>query len=92
MVAKSLGDAGLARFITASTGPSTPDPVDHVLAGERETGPAVQVGQIALAAGDEVVDGHHFVASIQQGPAEVGAEEPGAPGNHDPAHNRPMPS
>ena len=41
---------------------------------------------LATAAGDEVVDGDHLVAPVEQRSAEVRAEEPGPAGDDHPGH------
>ena len=51
----------------------------------------MQVGDVVPAAGGEVVEADHRVAAGEQVVAQVRAEEPGAAGDHDPAHRRPIP-
>ena len=52
-----------------------------ILLDEFEIFVAGEMGDVIHAAGDEVVNGHDFVASLQQVIHEVGAEEARAAGN-----------
>ena len=56
----------------------------HVVPDELEARVVVQVIDVALGAGEEVVDAEHLVALLEQAVAEVGAEEAGAAGHEDP--------
>ena len=50
---------------------------------EREPGPTEQGFDVRHRTGDQVVDGDHIVAPIEQGPAEMRPEKPGPAGDHD---------
>ena len=50
---------------------------------ELEARVVVQVIDVALGAGEEVVDAEHLVALLEQAVAEVRAEEAGAAGDED---------
>jgi len=69
-------------------------PFDHILADKGEPGAPDQLLEVALGARDQVVDRDDLVAALEQSQAQVGAEEPGPAGHHDPppAQLRPMPS
>ena len=91
---KSAGDAGLARCITTSTRPGTH--TYWLTSCSTNVNPRWPKSSSMLAhrAGDEVVDGDDLVAAVEQGAAEVRAEEPGAAGDDDAGHRvtyRPMP-
>jgi hypothetical protein len=51
----------------------------------------VDVGQVLAPAGGQVVEGHHRVDApvVDQGAAEIGADEPGPAGDHHPHRGRP---
>jgi hypothetical protein len=51
------------------------------VADEFEIGAAVEVGDVAFPAGEEVVEADDFVAVAKEAIAEVGAEEAGAAGD-----------
>ena len=91
MRSKSIGDAGLAKCMIASTSPGTQTPADVVL-DERGAVVAEQLLDVGHGTGDEVVDRHDTITVIEQRPAEVRAEEAGAAGDDDAGHGqRPMP-
>ncbi len=55
----------------------------HVVADELEARMVVQVLDVALGAGEEIVDAEHLVALLQQPVAQMRAEESGAAGDQD---------
>jgi hypothetical protein len=57
--------------------------VADVVADEFEAFVIEEVLDVALAAGEEVVEADDFVAFVEEAFAEVGAEESGAAGNED---------
>ena len=91
-----MGDAGLAKCSTPSTGPGHPDVLAHVVLDEREARAGRRGARCwRWSPVTQVVDADHLVAPVEQALAEVRAEEPGAAGDDDPAHAaqaRPMPS
>ena len=55
-----------------------------VVTDELEPRIVVQVVDVPLGAGEQVVDAQHFVALGEQAVAQVGAQESGAAGDEDP--------
>ena len=55
--------------------------VDHVVAHQLEVGAAVEVGNVALAAGKKVIEANDVVAVFEQAVAEVGTQKAGAAGD-----------
>ncbi len=58
----------------------------HVVAHQLEAGVAQQVRDVALAAGEEIVDTEHIVAAADQAIAQVRTEKAGAAGDQDAFH------
>ena len=85
---KSAGDAGLARCITASTGPGTQMYVLTSWWWNVKPGAAEQPLDVLGGAGDQVVDGDDLVAAFEQRPAQVRSEEARPSGDDDPRHGR----
>ena len=65
---------------------------DHVVVDQREPWVVGEVLDVLLAAGHEVVDAHHLLATLDQRVAQVRSEEPGAAGDEDAHQRRPTPS
>ena len=61
------------------------DELRHVRADEPELRQLHQVPDVVGRAGEEVVEAEHLVALGEESLAQVGAEEPGAPGDDRPA-------
>jgi hypothetical protein len=58
----------------------------HVVTNQLEQRVAHQVGDVALGAGEEIVDAEHVMAISQQSIAQVRAQEAGAAGNENLLH------
>src|SRR5207249_7694416 len=66
--------------------------VDDVRAMEMEGGMRANVFDVRLPAQGEVVDAHDFVAALEQGAREMGADEAGDTGHHHPCRHPRLPS
>src|SRR5690242_12190216 len=71
--------------------PAHRHPGRHVALDELETTLALEMRDVLAAAGDEVVEADDVVATTKQRVADVGSDEPGAPRDRDPPHQRPTP-
>ena len=87
----SGGLAGLARWSTASTAPSTGSETVDVVLDEREAGIVGEVRDVVAVAGDEVVDRDDVPVARAEEVAEVRTQEPGAAGDDRSRHQRPTP-